>query len=241
LSWFQFWWELMRFCYARGNIQSTTNSHATLVLVWLGHESWDTKASVKRGWELQLSFVFDHKLLSTLINFELVQTLMRVDESLRYRAVISSQLSSTLMQLLFSFDRGMRAEKRQKTLVQNLASQLSSTFILIYNIQSTVINFHATLGLVWPGHESWENSRANCRFSTLILVYNIQSTLINSHATLVLVWPGHESWENSHANSRFSTLQGLRRMVYQTDEVSWTMVGPGCYYNKYFIILPTMN
>jgi hypothetical protein len=64
------------------------------------------------------------------------------------------------------------------------------------NIQSTLINSHATLVLVWPGHESWENSRANSR----------SSTLVNSHATLVLVWPGHESWENSHANSRFSTL-----------------------------------
>jgi hypothetical protein len=61
---------------------------------------------------------------------------------------------------------------------------------------STIINFHPTLVLVWPGHESWENSHGNSRFSILI----------NSHATLVLVWPGHESWENSHANSRFSTL-----------------------------------
>jgi hypothetical protein len=56
-----------------------------------------------------------------------------------------------------------------------------------------------TLVLVWPGHESWENSHANSRFSTLI----------NSHATLVLVWQGHESWENPDANSRFSTLMQL--------------------------------
>jgi hypothetical protein len=60
------------------------------------------------------------------------------------------------------------------------------------NIKSTLINSHVTLVLVWPGHESWENSHANSRFSTFI----------NSHATLVLVWPGHASWENSHANSR---------------------------------------
>ena len=39
---------------------------------------------------------------------------------------LASQLSSTLMQLLFSFDRGMRVEK---TLMQTLASQLSSTLI----------------------------------------------------------------------------------------------------------------
>ncbi len=39
----------------------------------------------------------------------------------------------------------------ERTLVQTLASQLSSTLIL-----------------VWPAHESWENSRANSRFSTLV-------------------------------------------------------------------------
>ena len=39
---------------------------------------------------------------------------------------LASQLSSTLVQLLFSFDRGMRVEK---TLVQTLASQLSSTLM----------------------------------------------------------------------------------------------------------------
>jgi hypothetical protein len=65
-------------------------------------------------------------LSSTLIDFELVQILMRVDKSFCYRAVTSNQLSSTLMQLLFSFDQGMRVEK---TLVQTLASQLSSTLM----------------------------------------------------------------------------------------------------------------
>jgi hypothetical protein len=40
---------------------------------------------------------------------------------------LASQLSSTLMQLLFSFDRGMRVA--EKTLMQNLASQLSSTLM----------------------------------------------------------------------------------------------------------------
>jgi hypothetical protein len=34
-----------------------------------------------------------HRLSLTLIDFELVQILMRVDKSFRYRAVISSQLS----------------------------------------------------------------------------------------------------------------------------------------------------
>jgi hypothetical protein len=90
---------------------------------------------------------------------------MRVDNSFRYRAVISSQLSSILMQLLFSFDHG--GTRVEKTLVQTLASQLSSTLVL-----------------VWPGHESRENSHANSRFSTLM-------QLLFSY---------------SHANSRFSTL-----------------------------------
>ena len=39
---------------------------------------------------------------------------------------LASQLSSTLMRLLFSVDRGMRVEK---TLMQTLASQLSSTLM----------------------------------------------------------------------------------------------------------------
>ena len=38
----------------------------------------------------------------------------------------ASQLSSTLMRLSFSFDRGMRVEK---TLMQTFASQLSSTLM----------------------------------------------------------------------------------------------------------------
>ena len=63
---------------------------------------------------------------------------------------------------------------------------------------SSLINFHATLVLVWPEHVRWEDSNT-CTNSRL-------STLINSHATLVLVWPEHESWEISHTNSRPSTL-----------------------------------
>jgi hypothetical protein len=134
---------------------------------------------------------------STLIDCELVQILMRVDKTFRYRAVISSQLSSslvlvwpgheswenshansrfsTLMQPLFSFDQGMRVEK---TLMQTLASasQLSC-------------NSCSRLARAWELRKLW------CKLS-----------LLNSHATLVLIWPGHESWENSHANSRSSTL-----------------------------------
>jgi hypothetical protein len=144
---------------------------------------------------------------------------MRVDEVFATHVVIS-------IQLLFSFDRGMRVEK---TLMQTLASQLSSTLmqllfsfekILMQTLASqlsrnscsrltgtcelrklsctlSLLNSRATLVLVWPGHVSWENSR----FSTL-----------NSHATLVLVW------ENSHANSRFSTLMQL---LFSFDRDMW--------------------
>ena len=35
----------------------------------------------------------------------------------------------------------------------------------------TLINSHATLVLLWTGHESWESSNANSRFSTLTLVW----------------------------------------------------------------------
>ena len=44
-----------------------------------------------------------------------------------YTPLISSQLSATLMQLLFSFDRDMKVEK---TLMKTLASQFSSTLIV---------------------------------------------------------------------------------------------------------------
>jgi hypothetical protein len=170
-------------------------------------------ASVKQGWELQLS--------STLIDFELVQILMRV---FAMRAVISSQLSCN------SWSHLTGAWELRK-----LSCKLS------------LLNSHATLVLIWPGHESWENSHANSRFSTLMqllvafdwgmrvektLMQTLASqlscnscshltrtwelrklscklSLLNSHATLVLNWPRYESWENSHANSRFSTLMQL--------------------------------
>jgi hypothetical protein len=49
-----------------------------------------------------------HARSSTLINFNLVQILMRVDESFR---CMRGNIQSTLMQLLFSFDRGMKVVK----------------------------------------------------------------------------------------------------------------------------------
>ena len=65
----------------------------------------------------------------------------------------------------------------------------------------SLLKSRATLVLVWPGQESWENFHTNSRLSALI----------NSHATLVVVWPGHESWENSHTNPHFSSLINSRQ------------------------------
>jgi hypothetical protein len=96
---------------------------------------------------------------------------MRVEKT--FMQILASQLSSTLVQFLFSFDRGMRVEKN---LMQTLASQHSSTLVQLL--------FSFDRGM-----------RVSCKLS-----------LLNSRAILVLVWPGHESWENSDANSRFSTL-----------------------------------
>jgi hypothetical protein len=157
---------------------SLLNSHATLM---------QTLASQLSSTLMQLiQLVWTRTLL--LFSFDLLATLVLVwpgHES--WENSHTHSRFSTLMQLLFSFDQDMRAEK---TVMQTLASQLSCKLSLLE------LNSHATLVLVWPGHESWENSNTNSRFSTRI----------NSHATLVLVWPGHESWENSNTNSHFSTL-----------------------------------
>jgi hypothetical protein len=57
----------------------------------------------------------------TLINTALVQILVRVDESFRYAR---GNIQSTLMQLLFSFERDARVEKTLMGLT--FASQLLS-------------------------------------------------------------------------------------------------------------------
>ena len=94
-------WELMKLSCKL----SLVNSHATLVLVWPGHESW-------------------------------------------WNSHANSRLS-TLMQLLFSHLTRTRE-------LMKLSCKLS------------LVNSHATLVLVWPGHESWWNSLANSRLSTLM-------------------------------------------------------------------------
>ena len=64
--------------------------------------------------------------LASQLSSTLMQLLFSFDRGMRVEKglmqTLASQLSSTLMQLLFSFDQGMRVEK---TLLQNLASQLS--------------------------------------------------------------------------------------------------------------------
>ena len=177
---------------------------STLILVWPAHESWENSCANSRFSTL----IYSHPRLTGA--WELRELLCKL-------SLLNSHLLSS------SFDQRMRVET---TLVQTLASQLSSTLIL-----------------VWPAHESWENSRANSRFSTLIYSHPrltgawelrellCKLSLLNSHllsssfdwrmrvertlvqtlasqlsSTLILVWPAHESWENSRANSRFSTL-----------------------------------
>jgi hypothetical protein len=80
------------------------------------------------------------------------------------------------MQVLFSFDRGIKVEK---TLMQTLASQLSCKFcsrltgtskLRKLSCKLSLLNSRASFVLVWPGHQSWENSHANSRFSTLVQV-----------------------------------------------------------------------
>ena len=213
-------WELRKPSYKL----SLVNTHATLALVWPGHESW-------------------------------------------VNSYTNSRLS-TLMQLLFLFDQNMRVKK---TLIQTLACQhscnscscLTRTWELRkLSYKLSLVNTHATLALVWPGHESWENSHTNSRFSTLMqllflfdqnmrvkktLIQTLASqhscnscscltrtwelrkpsyklSLLNSHATLALVWPGHESWVNSHTNSRLSTLMQLLFLFDQNMRVEKTLI-----------------
>jgi hypothetical protein len=68
----------------------------------------------------------------------------------------------------------------EKTLMRTLASQLScnscsrltgSWELRKFSCKLSLLNSHATLVLVWPGHESWENSDANSRLPILILAW----------------------------------------------------------------------
>ena len=188
---------------------SLLNSHATLVLVWPGHASWEnshTNSCLSTLMQLLFSFDRDMRVEKTLIQSLASQlscnSCSRLTGTCELRKLscklllINSHATlvlvwpghaswenyhansclSTLMQLLFSFDRDMRVEK---TLIQTLASQLSCN--------------------------SCSRLTGTCELRKL----SCKLLLINSHATLVLVWPGHASWENSHTNSCFSTLMQL--------------------------------
>jgi hypothetical protein len=73
-------------------------------------------------------------LKQTLINVELVETLMRIDD-FRYAR---GNIQSTLTQLFFSFDRATRetsqANSRLPTVMQTLASKLSSILYCMKDI-----------------------------------------------------------------------------------------------------------
>ena len=103
---------------------------------------------------------------------------MTVDE---FFAHLTGNTQSTLMQLLFSFDRG-------------IASQLSCCKLSLFN-SFTNSRFSTLINLF--------NSHANSRFSTLMQTFasQLSSTLINSHAN-----SRFSTLINSHANSRFLTL-----------------------------------
>jgi hypothetical protein len=122
------WWE---FSLSRGNIQSTLfNFHATLVLVWLEHESWENSHANSR--------------FSTLINSHVTLVLVwpghesweNSHANSRFSTLINSHVTLVLVW------PGHESWEN---------SHANSRF-------STLINSHATLVLVWPGHESWENS-----------------------------------------------------------------------------------
>jgi hypothetical protein len=141
-----------------------SNSHATLVLVWSSNESWEN------------SHV---KLSCNSCSLLIKQWKLRK---------LSCQ---TLMQLLFSFDQAMKVEK---TLTQTLACQLSC------NSCSRLI-------------KQWKLRKLSCKLS-----------LVNFHATLVLVWSSNESWENSHVNSRLLTLVQLLFSFDQAIKVEKTLM-----------------
>ena len=97
---------------------------------------------------------------------------MRVEKTLIQ--TLAGQLSSTLMQFLFSFNQDMRVEK---TLIQTLACQLSSTLAqLLFSfdqdmrVEETLIQTFASqlpsilinpCSCSLPGNENYENVSTN--------------------------------------------------------------------------------
>jgi hypothetical protein len=138
---------------------------------------------------------------------------MRVEKTLMQTARFS-----TLMQLLFLFDR-LRHESLENP-----------------HANRSLLNSHATLVLVWP-IEAWEFRKPSCKPLASQLSCNSDScsclteawklrklscklSLLNSHATLVLVWSRHESLENSHTNSSLLNSHATLILVWSRHE-SW--------------------
>ena len=85
---------------------------------------------------------------------------MRVEETLIQ--IFACQLSSTLLQLLFSFDQDMRVEK---TLIQTLTCQLSSTLMQLLfpfdrdmRVEKTLIQTLALTTFIFTAKKSCKNA-----------------------------------------------------------------------------------
>jgi hypothetical protein len=113
-------------------------------------------------WKLPRSVAFDRQLSLILVHSRRLWTGSNFDESSCYAR---GNIQSTLVQLLFSFDRGMRVEK---TLMQTLNShQLSFSFELPHERLSL-----ETSKFLNKSNEIYDNLR---RFKTLWC--NIQNTI----------------------------------------------------------------
>jgi hypothetical protein len=150
---------------------------------------------------------------STLINSHATLVLLCLwpGQEKTLMQTLASQLSSTLMQLLFSFDRGMRVEK---TLMQTLASQLSTIMQLLFSFgfvfdqgkrklswKLSLLNYHQlSCNSCSRLTGAWELRKLSCKLSLL----NSHQLSCNSCSPLALSLT--RARENSHANSRFSTL-----------------------------------
>jgi hypothetical protein len=109
------------------------------------------------------------RTLASQLSSTLMQLLFSFDRGMRVEETLmqtlASQLSSTLMQLLFSFDRGMRVEK---TLMQTLAFQLLSTLqgLTKSNLTYSIPIFSSKQESRTPG---WTQSKFNsnpCEMAT---------------------------------------------------------------------------
>ena len=132
-----------------------------------------------------------------------------LDENWQVR--VCMRVSSTLMSWSNENKSCMRVDKREfawefhqlscpgqtrTRVVWELTSVATFKVLTLAHLE-TAKNSHATLVLVWPGHESWWNS---CKLS-----------LVNSHATLVLVWPG--TWELMKLSCKLSLVNSHATLV----------------------------